>query len=103
MTTQHTPGPWQCDDCLSANGFTTINRADDTPHGNTDEQPVATVYADADACLIAAAPDLLAALRDIVDLQGKTANGLPLSENEVRDWAVANHTARAAIAKAEGL
>lgn len=51
---------------------------------------------------IAERNDLLAALEAIVDLQGKAANGLPLSENETRDWAIANNTARAAIVKARG-
>lgn len=52
------------------------------------------------AVVLAAAPELLEALEEIIDLQGKAAGGFPLSENELRAWAVANHTARRAIAKA---
>lgn len=52
--------------------------------------------------LIAAAPELLEALKRIVDLQGKLCNQIPLSENELRDWALANCIARDAIEKAEG-
>src|SRR6185312_11463399 len=58
--------------------------------------------AEANARLIAAAPDMLVALKAIVDLQGKAAGGFPLSEDENRAWALANHNARAAIAAAEG-
>ena len=56
----------------------------------------------ANAHLIAAAPELLAALKAIVDLQGQVAGGFPLSENQFRDWSIANFNARAAIAKATG-
>ncbi len=57
---------------------------------------------ESNASLIAAAPGLLAALAGIVDLQGKSAGGFPLSESELREWSVANHKARAAIAAAKG-
>ncbi len=46
---EHTKGKWQADTCLDANGFHTIRLEDGTPHGNTDEQPVATVYTEANA------------------------------------------------------
>ena len=57
----HTPGPWHVDECPDADGFFTIR-----PPADIDAQPIATVYTGADAALIAAAPDLLAALRDVV-------------------------------------
>lgn len=44
-----------------------------------------------------AVTELVEALEAIVDLQGKAAGGFPLSENEFREWAVANHAARAAL------
>lgn len=56
---------WQEDDCPDAHGHTTIRIADGTPNGNTEEQPIATVYDDGSARLIAAAPDLLASLREM--------------------------------------
>ena len=65
MTTQHTPGPWWVDD----DGFITAGSDDYKiiaeprcmePHGNEAE-------IDANAELIAAAPDLLAALQAVAD------------------------------------
>ncbi len=35
---------WVVDDCPDANGFSTIRIADGTVHGNTEEEPIATVY-----------------------------------------------------------
>ena len=55
-----------------------------------------------DARLIAAAPALYAALLAIVDNQGRCSNGFPLSENQLREWAVANFNAREALALATG-
>ena len=52
---------------------------------------------EADARLIAAAPDLLEALRDVLDYATAGPNGTGLTEN----WNVVK-AARAAIAKAEG-
>lgn len=57
---------WQIDDCPDANGFSTIRPADSTAHGDTDAQPVATVYRDDHAALIAAAPDLAEALHSLL-------------------------------------
>lgn len=70
---KHTPGPWQHDDCLSAAGHITIRQADHSPHGNTEAEPIATVYRAEDARLIAAAPELAAALADLLR-QAETAN-----------------------------
>ena len=63
MTTQHTPGPWTVDQCPAATGAITVRPADGTEHGDTDAQPIATVYQEDHARLIAAAPELLAILR----------------------------------------
>jgi hypothetical protein len=77
----HTPGPWTVDDVwIEANGDT-----------------VAEVWADGDACLIAAAPDLLAAL--------KIAEGyihLWMEHNTGRNELNDLEAVEQAIAKAEG-
>lgn len=62
----HTPGPWQADECEDANGFTTIREGDGTPNGALHTDPIATVYRDANARLIAAAPDLLEACKSLL-------------------------------------
>ena len=91
MTTQHTPAPWYWSDnvpdfpknhCIivDADGFTI---AEPSPMG------------EADARLIAAAPELLIALRDLLE----DAIALGICESNMSGSAVA---ARAAIAKATG-
>ena len=45
---------WVVDDCPDANGFHTIRIADGTVHGNTEEEPIATVYDEAMAQYIVA-------------------------------------------------
>jgi hypothetical protein len=77
----HTPGPW------------TVTH--DKKHGqqriSANDVPIAVTKVDTNARLIAAAPELLKALKALVE---------PLSLDDVRieDW----QNARAAIAKAEG-
>lgn len=95
MTTQHTPGHWHVDDCLSAVGFTTVRPFDGTPHGDTEAAPIATVYEPDHARLIAAAPDLLATLKAIAAI-ADPRNG---DRGPIRQ---ARHIAKCAIAKAEG-
>lgn len=57
---------WQADDCPDAHGFTTIRRAlAGSPHGDTESQPIATVYDDRDVPLIVEAHAMLEALRGI--------------------------------------
>ena len=87
MSAQHTPGPWHVDP--------------ENPTWVDDENEccmATTGYGDdegdrANARLIAAAPDMLAALRQVVD---ETAGGMVPPSTDAID------TARAAIAKAEG-
>lgn len=82
---EHTPGPWTYgDDGISGCSFVPEPPTADTPHG-------LGLRLEADARLIAAAPDLLAALRAICEAGDaiEVMNALP--------------TARAAIAKAEGV
>ena len=87
-TTQHTPGPWVVYDD-SNDGKT--NRMEIAARGKT----VARIYHSVpeedwqNACLIAAAPDLLEALQNLVN-----GNGFAPSESLKK--------ARAAIAKATG-
>jgi hypothetical protein len=45
----HTLTPWQVDSVPDANGFSTLRRADDSEHGDTDSEPIATVYKEDDA------------------------------------------------------
>jgi len=111
MTTQHTPGPWifgirnYDDDCKP--GFVEkpfdyvspgyydnagIFGADGTEIVGCDEYPI--FNSPADARLIAAAPDLLKALKDAlfhVENQGDVG---------VDEWIACERKARAAIAKA---
>lgn len=98
---QFTPGPWQVDDCRDAHGFTTIRRADRTPHGNLKEQPISTVFEDGDASLISAAPDLLAALENLLS-EFKSRTALIESCDMDPDEESAMDAAEEAIAKARG-
>jgi hypothetical protein len=50
------------DECRDAQGFVTIRRFDGSPNGDTEAQPIATVYVESAAPLFAASPDMLAAL-----------------------------------------
>lgn len=93
MTTTHTPGPW---DCMFADGINVrhpIIRGDKGTicqsawMGNADET-------NANARLIAAAPDLLEALTRLVDIDDGNMG--------VIGWDAVIDAARAAIAKATG-
>lgn len=95
MTTTHTPGPWTLgekrDSCRRVNdpeGFGIVSVI------ATDEQ------SEANAALIAAAPELLAALRKLEALVDGWENTLTEKAGAVVSAHLA--TARAAIAKAEG-
>ena len=98
---KHTPKSWQEDDCRNALGHTTIRRVDpkapDCPHGDTENHPIATVYADEDCALIAAAPDLLKALED-------STKPLPMAGGASRRAVVEQRRKQItdAIAKAKG-
>lgn len=96
----HTPGPW-----VAAAGPSSIvgwpvvgprGRAVATVHylrGDTPEGKRVNAEAGANACLVAAAPDLLEVLRDVVQYGG----GM-----EYDDWRGLIKRAESAIAKAEG-
>lgn len=86
---QHTPGPWRIGDA----GHTVFGPKTDAPAPTM----VAQRLTRANARLIAAAPDLLAALEDLLDL-GRA--GFIRGEDIAVTRAV--DAARAAIAKAKG-
>ena len=93
MSTKHTPGPWHSaqDRTLPIEIFTS------TGDGDTEERIAVicggnSAKADANALLIATAPELLSDLKDMIDLA--ECSGL-------RSQAIKN--ARASVAKAEGI
>jgi hypothetical protein len=94
---QHTPGPWEnhkwnCEEHqISAKGGTIAL----VSHSHT---LVSEAEADANARLIAAAPDLLAALRDVL---AHTGMEIITEEDQIR-WTSVLEDAKAAIAAAEG-
>lgn len=94
MTIKHTPGPWHVNAIDSKRGRVT---GDETSTGwgrlqvNSGNRTIATVYRANDARLIAAAPDMLEALRECVialEMLGEEGETLDLG--------------RLTLAKAEG-
>jgi hypothetical protein len=83
--TQHTPGPWRIGDA----GFTVFG----PPKPGALAETIAPVKSRANARLIAAAPEMLAALEALLDCEPAL-----LSAKERKAYAIA----RAAIAKATG-
>lgn len=105
MTTNHTPGPWT----QTIGAWGNIG-ADNDSRGNgsvqvasislpSENEPAWAAEGKANARLIAAAPDMLEALREMTDLAYKLAMASPDLNPEV-DRIIPK--ARAAIAKAEG-
>lgn len=100
-----TPGPWIADENEDGRGFTTIRRADGTPTGDIEAPEIATVYAAIDADLIAAAPELLAALKTALPYAQKVAATAPTEPARIerqRKAVKAVSAICAAIAHAEG-
>jgi hypothetical protein len=102
-TTQaHTPGPWYAlgqavnVDRAGLEGLASIAKAHQ--RRGTDSVPITKAEAEANARLIAAAPDLLAALRGVADGSLCFCGG----EGEESGHRTFCTVARAAIAKAEG-
>ena len=117
MSTKHTPGPWvaECDPSNNNSEIATIAWVADWcvgiptpgyPGGNYRD----TEYglAEADARLIAAAPDLLKALRSVIDaLESREdvydgSDGEPRPNEAMSLLSEFGDVARAAIAKATG-
>lgn len=91
MKTQHTPGPWRAEGCTVYAGE---NRVAQTWSETHDGLPTPTM--EADARLIAAAPEVLKALRDI--LQWWTEMDGEFDDMPVELW----DQAQDAMAKAKG-
>ncbi|MHC3750729.1 hypothetical protein ACYKDZ_17815 [Stutzerimonas stutzeri] len=91
MSNVHTPGPWSFRGC---DGGWAIDFNEDQ------EQVVDYVYEEADARLIAAAPELLEALEDIANDYAERFDMDSQSTNPGMKVVVEN--ARAALAKARG-
>ena len=105
MSAAHTPGPWMCVDSNSARTFNQISICPVRPAIKGMQTPLAKVLrfdlseygggdGQANARLIAAAPDLLSALQTLLRVE----EGLDLHET----YAQASDKARAAINKATG-
>jgi len=97
---KHTPGPWIVSDETRENFVWILDENSDTGvcmvHTDTDSKD----ESDANARLIAAAPELLEALESMLDYLKRQAK-----ENSRREWALHNAHAefmRNAIAKATG-
>jgi hypothetical protein len=100
--TKHTSGPWERDDLLLPNGRPVIARtAGNIPISATTDDWLGQPGEDeANACLIAAAPELLEALEDLIE----TIDAYDLSDeiDSGQEDDGATLKARAAIAKALG-
>lgn len=94
---KHTPAPWRVDRCYRT-GFTIFGGTQESPSCVVDTQDddgrYGTIRNESDARLIAAAPDLLAALIDLTDRVEKIVMPDQSTPCTIH--------ARAAIAKAEG-
>ncbi len=102
MTTQHTPGPWH----IGLDGMSIVADAGDSPHGIPIRPCVATVKrrldgTEANARLIATAPDLLEALQEYLDWH-RANFALPSGNLEDPDQTALAKKGSAAIAKARG-
>lgn len=101
---KHTPGPWVLKETcssfeikgefkLSKNSFITCHQWSDGDYGSTRKQ------AEANALLIAAAPELLEVIKNMVALDSSSAQEDCVGRQY---WMAAIDNARAAIAKATG-
>lgn len=94
---KHTPGPWKLNAgrCIETTSGTFFLSYGSDRYGNPNfREPVEL---DANARLVAAAPELLAALREVTRCLGWHAQQHPVGKN-----CIAVSQARAAIAKATG-
>lgn len=100
MTTRHTPGPWQAGTHTTAKGERIVMAEGLNPVAIVHNGDIRAAY---DAALIAAAPELLAALKAHQALFEDMARFVKVMA--LQDYALFNEApalARAAIAKAEG-
>ena len=89
MEKKHTPGPWSADECRSGFAVYAYKSGEAVVQTEDDEGRYGTIANEANARLIAAAPELLDALRLVLAHDGALTGA---------DWTAI----RAAIAKAEG-
>ncbi|MCS4234455.1 hypothetical protein [Stenotrophomonas sp. BIGb0135] len=110
MTSKHTPGPWHLDETFvdgkwgnpshwicEVVGPDNSRIVADIPEYRTYEEDTAEL--EANARLIAAAPELLGALADLLDVYRRGAQGFPLTYELCK---VIEEQAANAIAKATG-
>lgn len=115
MTTKvkvgHTPGPWHYDGPFVEGGTPTaiMNATERTQVASVrvhewsilgESETISYEVADANARLIAAAPEMLTALEDVQDLAVKMANGLDMNTDEAFDEIIG--VVSEAIRKAKG-
>lgn len=105
----HTPGPWQMDTAMRGAAFLVMEPVTSTVVARCEFDPSdreALLAAEADARLIAAAPDLLRALElqlvDITDDSGPHDRACPKHKSLDRACSLRCTIARNAIAKARG-
>jgi hypothetical protein len=106
MAANHTPGPWH----VAPGRFPAITIEFDGTETHTgcqvcriepeDDSSAAVRMAEANARLIAAAPELVAALRTLLEHAGESYVSAPNGESQQWKWQA--DTARAALAKAGG-
>lgn len=94
--TQHTPGPWVVVHQFNVAAGRRMIASTATISGNIQTGDALVAENEANACLIAAAPDLLAVARQVVENSAATCDRMWVSDAELADMA------RLAIAKAEG-
>ena len=103
MESTHTPGPWTFK--LDAHGRGIINANGcwiGTTWTKTDDDVAVTYPAEANARLIAAAPDLLDFAARFEAAVGFLVAGLPTNHAVAKDLIGLRDTARAALSKAKG-
>ena len=100
MDAKHTPGPWMAGIRLTGGQLPIEQETNASMHvamvnGRAGEQ-------EANACLIAAAPELLEALQECEAMLDKAYDRAPAMGTAQREYEKTMRTARAAIAKATG-
>jgi hypothetical protein len=97
MTRKHTPGPWLINERVKTARLDNALMVRPADHHNYEYGATAIIAtSEADARLIAAAPELLAALQQMIEVFLDTDGSFGADETEAME------TARAVIAKATG-
>jgi hypothetical protein len=97
MTTKHTPGPWLISERVKTARLDNALMVRPVYHQNYEYGATAIIAtSEANARLIAAAPDLLAVLQQMIEVFLDTDGSFGADETEIMEMA------RAAIAKATG-